>query len=81
MRNKVQTKVRELSPAAKARILKELEHGDQANIARLVGTVPEYVKQVMRYRTEAKSALAHRIWFTADRILRDRRRLKSDLGL
>lgn len=63
----------------RARILRGLRRGDQARIAEAVGTVPEYVKQIMRYRPEAKSALARRIWMTADRLLKDRERLNTDM--
>lgn len=63
----------------RARILRGLRRGDQTRIAEAVGTVPEYVKQVMRYRPDAKSALAHRIWLAADRLLKDRARLNNDM--
>lgn len=63
----------------RARILRDLRRGDQARIAEAVGTVPEYVKQVMRYRPNAKSVLARRIWLAADRLLQDRARLNNDM--
>lgn len=65
--------------AMRARILSGLRKGDQARIAEAVGTVPEYVKQVMRYRPNANSALARRIWLAADRILQDRSRLNNEM--
>lgn len=79
MRRKVQTSVHGLSLVSKARILAELKKGDQARIAELVGTRPTYVKEVLRYRHSAKSALANRIWHAADRILKERVRLQQDL--
>lgn len=63
----------------RARILSSLRKGDQARIAEAVGTVPEYVKQVMRYRPNAKSALSRRIWLAADRLLQDRDRLNNEM--
>lgn len=65
------------TPAERANILKGLRRSDQARIAEALGTVPEYVKQVLRYRTNAKSALAMRIWRTADQLLKDRQRLAN----
>ena len=44
----------------RARILRDLRRGDQARIAEAVGTAPEYVKHIMRYRPNAKRALARR---------------------
>jgi hypothetical protein len=63
----------------RARILRGLRRGDQARIAEAVGTAPEYVKQIMRYRPQAKSALARRVWQAADRLLKDRARLNNDM--
>lgn len=63
----------------RARILRGLRRGDQTLIAEAVGTVPEYVKQILRYRETAKSALARRIWLAADRIQQDRDRLNNDM--
>ncbi|HMQ77137.1 MAG TPA: hypothetical protein PKE21_13730 [Flavobacteriales bacterium] len=65
------------TPAAKARILRGLRRGDQARIAEALSCAPEYVKQVLRYRTGAKSALAMRIWRCADQLLKDRQRLAN----
>lgn len=68
------------SPAVRARILKALRRGDQRLIAEVVGTRADYVKQLMRYRTESTSPLALRVWKAADRILKDRQRLTQDLS-
>lgn len=80
MRGKVQTSVNELSPVAKARIIRELKKGDQARVAELVGTKPTYVKEVLRRRHSAKSALANRIWHAADRMLKERVRIQQELA-
>lgn len=67
-----------MTKAAKSRIVRSLRRGDQARIAEVVGTAPEYVKQVLRYRPGAKSAKARAIWRTADRLLKDRQRMTND---
>lgn len=69
----------ELSAVAKARVVRELKKGDQARVAELVGTKPTYVKEVLRRRHSAKSALANRIWHAADRLLKDRVRIQQEL--
>lgn len=79
MRTKVQSGFNELAPASKAMVLKRLKKGDQARVAEMVGTSPDYVKKTLRYRTTAKSALTRRIWMAAHRLLTDRERLQREL--
>jgi hypothetical protein len=79
MERNLQTSVHELTPVAKARILRELKKGDKARIAELVGVYPGYVKDVLGRRPGAKSVLARRIWFAADRLLKERARLQQEL--
>lgn len=69
-----------LGDHAKAEVLKGLRHGDQAEIARLLGTTPDCVKKNLRYRHTAKSALSNRIWLTAQRLVTMRKQLQSELA-
>lgn len=74
-----QTKER-LGDHAKAEVLKKLRHGDQAEIARLLGTKPDTVKKNLRYRPTAKSVLSNRIWLAAQRLVSMRDQLKEQLA-
>lgn len=78
MRDKVTTpRDRALSDSAKARIVRGLRKGDQTLIADVVECSADYVKKTLRQKRADKSAMARRIWFTADRIIRDRAQLKG----
>lgn len=79
MRAKVQTDQYELSDAAKAWVVRSLKKGDQARVAEIVGTTPDYVKKTLRYRLAAKSALTRRIWIAAHSLLSNRKRLQQEL--
>ncbi len=80
MSDKVQTSGHQLSAAAKALVLRELKKGDQARIAEMVGTTPDYVKKVFRQRARtANSALANRIWLAGHRMVRQRREITKEL--
>lgn len=81
MRDKVTTRtVHELSPVAKARVVKSLRMGDQAQVAEVTGATPDYVKKVLRSKRKDKSAMARRIWFAADRITGTRDELRGEFG-
>ncbi|MCW5900468.1 MAG: hypothetical protein KIT10_14485 [Flavobacteriales bacterium] len=69
-----------LTDAAKQRITRDLRKGDKALIAEITRATPDYVKKVLTEKRKAQSALALRIWKTANRITLDRARLKGDLG-
>ena len=79
MSSNIKSATNPLSGSAKARIVRDLQRGDQSRIAEALGTDPAYVKQVLRYRRNAKSRLSQRIWSAANRLLRDRRNLANGL--
>lgn len=81
MRDKVTTRsIHELTPVAKARIVRQLRKGDRPLIAEVVGTSADYVKKVLTEQRADKSVLARRIWMAANRLTLDRNRLKGELG-
>ncbi|MBL7954414.1 MAG: hypothetical protein JNJ91_05210 [Flavobacteriales bacterium] len=81
MRDKVTTRsIHELTPAAKARVRRDLRKGDRPVIAEVARTTPDYVRKVITERRADNSTLARRIWLAAHRITTDRNRLKGELG-
>lgn len=70
----------EISEAAKARIASELRRGDKVLIAEITKSSSVYVKKVLTEKRADKSALARRIWNTANRLTIERNRLKGELG-
>lgn len=56
-------------------ILSLLRKGDQVRIADMVGTVPEYVKHILRYRPNANSRKAIQIREAATRVAQERKEL------
>lgn len=75
MRDKDSKRMDRLGDHAKAEVLKKLQRGDQAEIARMLGTQPDTVKKNLRYRPTAQSVLSNRIWLTALRLVRMREQL------
>lgn len=81
MRYKVSTPHEtDITDSAKARISRELRKGDKALIAEITKASPVYVKKVLAEKRSDKSALARRIWNTANRLTIERNRLKGELG-
>jgi hypothetical protein len=58
-------------------VVGNLKKGDMARIAEMAGTEAGYVKQLLRYRPNAKSTLAMRVWLKAYRYLRIREELQG----
>ncbi len=81
MNDNVKTRsIHELTPVAKARIVRQLRKGDRPFIAEVVGTSADYVKKVLTEKRADKSVLARRIWMAANRLTLDRNRLKGEMG-
>lgn len=69
-----------ITDSAKARIARELRKGDKVLIAEITKSSPVYVKKVIATKRADRSALARRIWSTANRLIMDRNRIKGELG-
>lgn len=68
-----------IGASRRAWILANLQHGDRARVANLVGTSVGYVKDVFLRRPTAKSVLAERIWLAAYKYLKLRDELAAEM--